>query len=174
MAEQFNNSIKILFVCHGNICRSPMAEFVMKDMVKRDGMEDQFLIASAATSTEEIGNPVHRGTRNQLREHGIDPSGKRAVQLRRSDYEKYDFLIGMDQWNMRQMERILGKDEEGKDVYKRQPSSPWMCMDIPRPDANVPDIRHNDSDNCLARSCFYCLCVHREKQSCRNAPLPPS
>ena len=92
---------KILFVCHGNICRSPMAEFVMKDLVKKAGLEDQFKIASAATSTEEIGNPVYPPARRKLSEHGIDCSGKRARQLLNSDYEKYDLLIGMDHANLR-------------------------------------------------------------------------
>ena len=80
--------IKILFVCHGNICRSPMAEFVLKDMVKKAGLADRFEIASAATSTEEIGNPVHRGTREKLRQVGISVAGKTAVQLRKPDYDK--------------------------------------------------------------------------------------
>ena len=85
--------IKILFICHGNICRSPMAEFVLKDLVKKAGLEDQFFIASAATSTEEIGNPV---------------------QLKRPDYPKYDFFLGMDHWNIRNMVRMLGGDPDGK------------------------------------------------------------
>lgn len=106
--------IKILFVCHGNICRSPMAEFVMKDLVKKQGRENDFYIASAATSTEEIGNPVHRGTREKLREYGISTAGKYAVRLQKADYENYDWLIGMDQWNIRNMLRILGKDPENK------------------------------------------------------------
>ena len=110
--------IKILFVCHGNICRSPMAEFVLKDMVKKRGLEQEFFIASAATSSEEIwngvGNPVHRGTREKLREVGISCEGKRAVQLTREDYEKYDYLIGMEEWNRRNMLRILKKDPQHK------------------------------------------------------------
>ncbi len=106
--------IKILFVCHGNICRSPMAEFVMKDMVKRAGADNQFYIASAATSTEEIGNPVHYGTRQKLSEFGISTAGKYAVQLRKSDYEKYDYLIGMEKANIRNMLRILKDDPENK------------------------------------------------------------
>ena len=97
--------IKILFVCHGNICRSPMAEFVMKDMVEKKGIADKFYIASAATSTEEIGNGVHRGTRKKLAELGIACDGKRAVQLTKSDYDKYDYILGMDRMNMRNMER---------------------------------------------------------------------
>lgn len=99
--------IKVLFVCHGNICRSPMAEFVMKDMVKKAGLEKEFLIASAATSAEEIGNPVYPPARRKLAEHGIDCSGKTARQLRKSDFEKYDLLIGMDQANLRNMRRLL-------------------------------------------------------------------
>ncbi len=109
--------IKILFICHGNICRSPMAEFLLKSMVEKSGLADQFYIASAATSMEEIGNPVHRGTRERLRREGICVDGKTAVQLRRQDYEKYDYLIGMDDWNIRNMMRILKEDPEGK-VYK--------------------------------------------------------
>ena len=89
--------IKILFVCHGNICRSPMAEFVMKDMVRKAGLENQFHIASAATSGEELGNPVYPPARRKLAEHGIDCSGKTARRLRKSDYTQYDLLIGMDQ-----------------------------------------------------------------------------
>ena len=110
--------IKILFVCHGNICRSPMAEFMMKDMVKKRGISDQFVIASAATSTEEIwngiGNPVYPPAREELAKHGISCAGKRAVQLQRSDYEKYDYILGMDDWNMRNMMRILKKDPQKK------------------------------------------------------------
>lgn len=105
---------KILFVCHGNICRSPMAEFVMKDIVQKKGLSNQFYIASAATSTEEIGNPVHHGTRNKLNQVGISTDGKHAIQLSKSDYQKYDYLIGMDSYNIRNMNRILGGDPEGK------------------------------------------------------------
>ena len=86
--------IKILFLCHGNICRSPMAEFIMKDLVKKANLEQSIQIESAATSTEEIGNPVYPPARRKLSEHGIDCSGKRARQLLNSDYEKYDLLIG--------------------------------------------------------------------------------
>ncbi len=106
--------ISILFVCHGNICRSPMAEFVMKDMVQKAGIADNFFIASAATSAEEIGNPVHRGTRTRLAGEGISTAGKYARQMTRKDYAEYDYLIGMDRWNLRSMERIVGPDREGK------------------------------------------------------------
>lgn len=106
--------IKILFVCHGNICRSPMAEFVMRDLVKKAELEDKFHIASAATSTEEIGNPVHYGTRNKLRTLGISTEGKYAIQLKKSDYKYYDYIIGMDRMNYRNILRIVGADPEKK------------------------------------------------------------
>ena len=105
---------KILFVCHGNICRSPMAEFIMKDLVEKAGLETQFHIESAATSTEEIGNPVYPPARRKLAEHGIDCAGKMARQLTNSDYDKYDLLIGMDQANLRNMHRICGGDFANK------------------------------------------------------------
>lgn len=105
---------RILFVCHGNICRSPMAEFVMKDLVKQAGLEDRFQIASAATSTEEIGNPVYPPARRKLAEHGISCAGKTARQLIRADYAQYDLLTGMDRANIRNMNRICGGDPDGK------------------------------------------------------------
>ena len=105
---------RILFVCHGNICRSPMAEFVMKDLVKKAGLETEFLIESAATSTEEIGNPVYPPARRKLAEHGISCAGKTSRQLIRADYGQYDLLIGMDRANIRNMNRICGGDPEGK------------------------------------------------------------
>ena len=105
---------KILFVCHGNICRSPMAEFVMRDLVKRQGLAKQFLIASAATSTEEIGNPVYPPARRMLQKHGIDCAGKTARQMTRRDYDQYDLLIGMDGANLRNMRRICGGDRANK------------------------------------------------------------
>lgn len=104
----------ILFVCHGNICRSPMAEFVMKYLVDEAGLNDQFEIASAATSTEELGNPVYPPARRKLAEHGISCAGKTARQLTRRDYDHYDLLIGMDEWNIRNMTRMCGGDPEGK------------------------------------------------------------
>ena len=105
---------RILFVCHGNICRSPMAEFIMKWLVAEAGLDAHFQIASAATSTEEIGNPVYPPARRKLAEHGISCAGKTARQLTRSDYRNYDLLIGMDEWNLRNMQRICGGDPEGK------------------------------------------------------------
>ena len=106
--------IKILFVCHGNICRSPMAEFVMKDLVRKAGLEDVFTVASAATSTEEIGNPVYPPARRKLAEHGIRCDGHAARQLKKADYAAWDLLIGMDNANFRNMNRICGGDPEGK------------------------------------------------------------
>ena len=106
--------IKILFICHGNICRSPMAEFVMKDLVRKAGLEREFSIASAATSTEEIGNPVYPPARRKLAEHGIGCAGHAARQLRRDDYDRWDYLVGMDRANIRNMNRICGGDPEGK------------------------------------------------------------
>lgn len=104
--------VRILFVCHGNICRSPMAEFVLKDMVNKRGIGEQFEIASAATSTEEIwngvGNPVYPPARKELDRHGINCDGKRAIQLKASDYDYYDYLIGMDSMNIKNMERMTG------------------------------------------------------------------
>ena len=110
--------VKIMFVCHGNICRSPMAEFVFKKMVEERGLADDFLISSAATSDEEIingvGNPVYPQARAELEKHGISPDGKVSVQLKYSDYDKYDLFIGMDSANIRNMHVILGGDPEKK------------------------------------------------------------
>ena len=110
--------IKVLMVCHGNICRSPMAEFVMKKLVSDAGLAAYFQIASAATSTEEIwngiGNPVYPPAKRELAKHGISCEGKRAVQLKKSDYDKYDYLIAMEERNRKNMLRILGKDAKNK------------------------------------------------------------
>ena len=112
------DTIKIQFICHGNICRSPMAEFVLKDMVKKRYIDDQFIISSAATSTEEIwngvGNPVYPPAKAELAKHGIGCEGKRAVQVTKADYQKYDYLIVMDTNNLRNLKRIIGEDTEGK------------------------------------------------------------
>lgn len=113
------DKIKILMVCHGNICRSPMAEFILKDMVQKMGIAEQFYIASAATSTEEIyngiGNPVYPPAKAELAKHGITCDGKRAVQLKKTDYDKYDYLIGMDERNIHNIERITG--HKGGKIY---------------------------------------------------------
>ncbi len=105
---------KIMFVCHGNICRSPMAEFLMKELVKNNGKEGEYFIRSSATSSEELYNPVHYGTRKILNAKGIDCSNKRAEKLQKSDYEKYDFFICMDDRNMTNMLRIFGEDSKDK------------------------------------------------------------
>ncbi len=105
---------KILFVCHGNICRSPMAEYLFRDMLRLAACAEDFEVASAATSAEEIGNPVYPPVRRLLREHGIDCSGKAARQLCRGDYEAFDLLIGMDEEDLWNMRRLFGGDPEGK------------------------------------------------------------
>ena len=129
--------IKVLFICHGNICRSPMAEFVMKDIVKKAGLEQDFQIESAATSTEEIGNSVYPPARRKLAEHGIGCSGKTARQLHVGDYRQFDLLIGMDRANLRNMRRICGGDPDGKlhlllDYTDRpgEVADPWYTDDF--------------------------------------------
>ena len=110
--------IRIMFVCHGNICRSPMAEFIFKDMVQKQGISERFVVSSSATSTEEIwngiGNPVYPPAKAELERHGLSCKGKRAVQLQKSDYDKYDYFVGMDSANIRNMIRIFGEDKDNK------------------------------------------------------------
>ena len=106
--------IKILFVCHGNICRSPMAEFVMRDLAMRAGRANEFRIASSATMTEEIGNPVHAGTRRVLAAHGVACVGKTARQVRRDEYKSWDLFAAMDDENVRDLRRIFRNDPDGK------------------------------------------------------------
>ena len=106
--------IKILFVCHGNICRSPLAEFIMKDLVNRSHLSDRFEIASAATSTEEIGNPVYPPARAKLAEHGLSCAGKTARQMTKPDYICYDYIVAMNQWNLKNIAGIIGEDKEHK------------------------------------------------------------
>ena len=129
--------IKVLFVCHGNICRSPMAEFVMKDLVEKAGLSGQFEIASAATSTEEIGNQVYPPARRKLAEHGIFCAGKTARQMTRRDYETYDYLVAMDHNNLRNMARFVGNDPDHKVSllmdHTRRPgdvADPWYTGDF--------------------------------------------
>lgn len=105
---------RVLFVCLGNICRSPMAEYVFKDLVKKEGLENEFIIESAATSNGEVGNGMHYGTRQKLEEVGILYGNHRARQLNKEDYDKYDYLIGMEEKNIRDMLRILGNDNQNK------------------------------------------------------------
>ena len=137
--------IKIMFVCHGNICRSPMAEFVFKDMVQKCGRGGEFFIASAATSTEEIGNAPHRGTLSKLRQEGVPVYPRQAVQLRRNDYDKYDLIIGMDSANIHNIIRICGGDPEGKVRLmlsfcglSRDVADPWYTGDF---DATYCDVK---------------------------------
>lgn len=106
--------IKILFVCHGNICRSTMAQFIFQDMINKQGITDQFYINSAATSREEIGSPPHHGTVHKLKHVGVPILPHRAVQMTKKDYDKYDYLIGMDSMNIRNMLRIVSADPEHK------------------------------------------------------------
>ena len=129
--------IKILFICLGNICRSPMAEFVMKELVKEAGLLDKFEIASAATSTYELGNPVYPPARQKLSEHGISCKGKTARQLTKSDYEYYDYLIAMEQSNIRDIMRIIGSDPKQKvsllldfTDHPRDIADPWYTRDF--------------------------------------------
>ena len=128
--------IKVLFVCLGNICRSPMAEFIMKSIISERGLSDRFYIASAATSTEEIwngvGNPVYPPAKRELAKHGISCEGKRAVQITKADYGKYDYILGMEERNIRNILRIVGKDPEHKikllldySDHPRDIADPW-------------------------------------------------
>ncbi len=124
--------IKVLFICHGNICRSTMAEYMFKDMVRRAGREDEFVIDSAATSTEEIGNGVHYGTREKLRREGIPCGDHRARRMTKKDYAAFDYLLGMDSANIRNMTRIAGGDPEHKihrvldfTEHPRDIADPW-------------------------------------------------
>ena len=123
---------RILFVCHGNICRSPMAEFILKDMVKKAGCEDRFLIESAATSAEELGNDMYPPAKAKLREKGIPFSRRAARQIRRSDYAAFDRIIGMDSYNVRNLERFFGGDPEGKIsmLLDRPVADPWYTDDF--------------------------------------------
>lgn len=139
--------IKVLFVCHGNICRSPMAEFLLKERVKKLGLDDKFEIASAATSREEIGNPVHYGTRNKLAEFGISVAGKYARQMTMKDYQYYDYVLLMDRNNVRNLRYIIGEDTLHKvnlllDFTNRKGQSiadPWYTGDF---DITYDDIQY--------------------------------
>ena len=129
--------IKVMFVCHGNICRSPMAEFIMKKLVSESGLSDEIIVSSSATSTEEHGTSVYPPAKSELFRHGIGCGGKTAVQLRKSDYDRYDLFVGMDTANIRNMNRIFGGDRDGK-IYKLltfagrgdDVSDPWYTRDF--------------------------------------------
>ena len=141
---------RIMFVCHGNICRSPMAEFIFKKMIAERGLEGEFFVSSSATSREEIvgnvGNPVYPPARAELLRHGIDPEGKRAVQITREDYDKYDLLITMDSMNVRNLMRIIESDPENKvkklmDYTTRggDVADPWFTGDFTTTYKDVTD-----------------------------------
>lgn len=152
---------KILFVCHGNICRSPMAEFIFKDLINKKGIADRFYVASAATSYEEIGNPVYPPARRKLGEHGINPAGKVAIHMNREDYDAYDYLIGMEQMNIRNMYRIVGSDPQNKICrlldYSRHPrdiSDPWYTGDFDRAYEDILEgcealLQHLSDEKCV-------------------------
>lgn len=139
------NKIKVLFVCLGNICRSPMAEYVFKDMVKKQGREEEFIIESAATSAEEIGNPMHAGTRNKLKEKKIECGNHRARRIEKQDYDKFDYMIGMEERNIIDIKKIVGEDKENK-IYRlldfskhpRDIADPWYTGDF---DTTYQDIQ---------------------------------
>ena len=129
--------IRVLFVCLGNICRSPMAEFVFKDMVSKEGLSELFDIASAGTSAEESGNPVHPGTRKLLHSLGISTDGKRAVKMTARDYTQYDYILAMEQRNVMNIHRIVGQDPDYKvhrlldySKHPRDIADPWYTGDF--------------------------------------------
>ena len=139
MREDRPNPPAILFLCLGNICRSPLAEFIMKDLVNRSHLSDRFEIASAATSTEEIGNPVYPPARAKLAEHGLSCAGKTARQMTKQDYICYDYIVAMDQWNLKNIARIIGEDKEHKVTRlldwtsePRDIADPWYTEDYDR------------------------------------------
>ena len=140
--------VSVMFVCHGNICRSPMAEFIFRDMAEKAGIGDKVFVASASTHSENTGWPVHKETQKKLKLHGIVPAGKHSVKLQKSDYEKYDYIIGMDSDNIRNMKKILGGDPEGKvkrllefTGENRDVADPWFTHNF--------DIAHDD----IVRGC---------------------
>ena len=139
--------IKVLFVCHGNICRSTMAESMFNDMIRKQGLSDRFSCDSAATSTEEIGNPIYPPARRKLLQEGIDPGKHQARRMRKSDYDEFDFLIGMDEYNILNMMRMYDNDPDGKIHLmmsfagkRREISDPWYTGDF---DATYSDLRES-------------------------------
>ena len=147
--------IKILFICHGNICRSTMAQFVMEYMVGKEGLSDSFVIESAATSREEIGNPPHHGTVRKMHEMGIPMRAHRAVQMRRDDYDKFDYIVGMDKWNEKNIFRIIGSDPQNK-VSSLLDYTPRKGQDIADPwyTGNFEDTYRDVDEGCKAFLAF--------------------
>lgn len=149
MAAASHRLVRILFVCHGNICRSPMAEFVLKDIARKRGIEDVLQIESAATTNDEIGNPVHPGTVKRLAREGISCAGKHARRITKDDYDAFDVIIGMDEENMRHMMRAWDHDPQQK-VHmmmefageSRDVADPWFTGDF---EATYDDIH----DGCI-------------------------
>jgi len=129
--------VKILFVCHGNICRSPMAEFVMKDMVKKAGASDRFQIASVATSREELGNPVYHPVRRELARHGIPCDGHRARQITAADCEDYDYIYYMDTNNARNLARMFPGQTKFRPFLSRSVADPWYTGDFTQTWADI-------------------------------------
>jgi len=155
--------IKIMFVCHGNICRSPMAEFVMKKIVAENGFADDFRINSSATSTEEIGNGIHRGTKAKLTEMNIPFTSHHAVQITKSDYKEYDYIVAMDSMNLRNLQRIVGFDSEKKihrlldfTNYPRDVADPWYTGNF--------DVTYTDIEN-GSNALFKYILSHDFKQN---------
>ncbi len=131
------NKVKVCFFCHGNYCRSPMAEFLFKDMVKKDGLEDHFVIASGAATSEDVGSQPNYETRRILMEHGLSTGGKRAVQMTPKDYDYYDYIIGMDHKNLRELKRVIRSDPDHKisllldyTNHPRDIADPWITGDF--------------------------------------------
>ena len=152
--------IKILFVCHGNICRSTMAQYVFQNMVNKSGLTDSFYIDSAATSREEIGNPPHHGTQRKLREMDIPCGDHRARQIRREEYDLFDYIVGMDSWNIRNINKIIGNGDPERKVSKlldftdrkgADIADPWYTGDF---DATYRDVKEGCEallSDCLLR-----------------------
>ncbi len=154
--------IKVLFICHGNICRSPMAEFMFKKMVADNYLEKDFYIASAAVSNEEHGNPVYPPARKKLLEHGIDTTGKKAVKISKEDYDKYDYILVMEEYNLSRIKKIIEKDSEKKIhllmEYSNKPrdiADPWYTGDF--------DITYNDILEGLTGFLEYIKSNHKEE-----------
>ena len=129
--------IKVLFICHGNICRSPLAEYMLRDLLIKRGLSDEIMVASAATSSEELGNPIYPPMQKVMRSHGLDPSGHAARRMRKSDYEEFDYIIGMDEENRRNLLRFFDNDPEGKISLlmdhtgrPRAVADPWYTRDF--------------------------------------------